>query len=233
MQAIFAFSLAISLFGNSFAHTNYLSDLKNSLLFQYDRTTKPFEHVTVEVAVRPINLKLCPHSQVLTLYTWNTYKWTDPRLVWNPDHHENITELKFFHDQIYIPDVTIYDIVEEVKQVINYQLIVYSNGKVLMVPYEINKIFCKVNYDNLPFGPQKCEFKIGSWHHSIKDLDVKVESTHDTEKFWNNHYEILNTNIERNEKTYSCCPEAYPRLEVALEFQQKMKYHDGTLKKSE
>ena len=64
MQAIFTFSLAISLFGNSFAHTYYLSDLKNSLLFQYDRTTKPFEHVTVEVAVRPINLKLCPHSQV-------------------------------------------------------------------------------------------------------------------------------------------------------------------------
>ena len=38
--------------------------------------------------------------KVLTLYTWNTYQWTDPRLVWNPDHHENITELKFFHDQV-------------------------------------------------------------------------------------------------------------------------------------
>ena len=64
MKQIFIFSLAICIFGNVFAHTNYLSDLKNSLLFNYDRTTKPFEHVTVNISVRPVNLKLCPHSQV-------------------------------------------------------------------------------------------------------------------------------------------------------------------------
>ena len=66
MKQIFEFSLAICIFGNAFAHTNYLSDLKNSLLYNYDRTTKPFEHVTVDISVRPMNLKLCPHSQVNT-----------------------------------------------------------------------------------------------------------------------------------------------------------------------
>ena len=66
MKQIFIFSLAICIFGNVFAHTNYLSDLKNSLLYNYDRTTKPFEHVTVNISVRPVNLKLCPHSQVTT-----------------------------------------------------------------------------------------------------------------------------------------------------------------------
>ena len=28
------------------------------------------------------------------------YQWTDPRLAWDPEHHENITELKFFPDQV-------------------------------------------------------------------------------------------------------------------------------------
>ena len=77
MKQIFIFSLAICIFGNVFAHTNYLSDLKNSLLYNYDRTTKPFEHVTVNISVRPVNLKLCPHSQVTTKARGRGLHWED------------------------------------------------------------------------------------------------------------------------------------------------------------
>ena len=45
-------------------------------------------------------------------------------------------------------------------------------------------------------------------------------------------YEILSTNVVRKEKTYPCCTELYPSLEVTLEFQQKMKYQDGALTKA-
>lgn len=42
-----------------------LQNLKKKLLFQYDKTTKPDGLVTVKVAVRPVNIKLCAHSEVL------------------------------------------------------------------------------------------------------------------------------------------------------------------------
>ena len=45
-------------------------------------------------------------------------------------------------------------------------------------------------------------------------------------------YEILSKNVVRKEKTYPCCTELYPSLEVTLEFQQKMKYQDGALTKA-
>ena len=42
-----------------------LQNLKKKLLFQYDKTTKPDGLVTVKVSVRPVNVKLCAHSEVL------------------------------------------------------------------------------------------------------------------------------------------------------------------------
>ena len=50
------------------------------------------------------------------------------------------------------------------------------------------QIYCKVDYDNWPFGPQKCEFKIGSWYHGLTKIDVKhwIPEGDETEHFWNN-----------------------------------------------
>merc|ERR1712141_366694 len=67
--------------------------LKQSLLEYYDPTTKPEGQTTVEISVRPVNMKMCPKSQVLTLHTWNMYKWKDLRLTWNPEYFDNITTL--------------------------------------------------------------------------------------------------------------------------------------------
>ena len=40
------------------------STLKQSLLEYYDPTTKPEGQTTVEISVRPVNMKMCPKSQV-------------------------------------------------------------------------------------------------------------------------------------------------------------------------
>ena len=40
------------------------STLKKSLLEYYDPTTKPEGQTTVEISVRPVNMKMCPKSQV-------------------------------------------------------------------------------------------------------------------------------------------------------------------------
>ena len=42
------------------------STLKKSLLEYYDPTTKPEGQTTVEISVRPVNMKMCPKSQVLS-----------------------------------------------------------------------------------------------------------------------------------------------------------------------
>ena len=96
-----------------------------------------------------------------------------------------------------------------------------------------------MNYDNLPFGKQKCSFKIGSWHNgkNFIDLEGKTRDKNDSDdvgKFLNGQIEITNLTVSYHEKFYDCCPDtAYPHLLVDLEFDQKMKYDHGELKKAE
>ena len=80
-------------------------------------------------------------KQTLTLQTWNTYKWKDSRLAWTPTDWNNITTLKFSrHDTIWVPDVFVFKIVDEVKQFGDFQYIVSSDGSVLYIPIEIHKV---------------------------------------------------------------------------------------------
>ena len=41
------------------------SRLKRHLMFEYDQNANPSGQVVVEVGMRPTNLNLCPHSQVI------------------------------------------------------------------------------------------------------------------------------------------------------------------------
>ena len=162
------------------------------------------------------------------------YKWKDLRLTWNPEYFDNITTLFINRAQIWAPsDIVVYNSVDKVEQIMNEIIIVSHDGSMLMVPSEIHKIFCKVDYSNWPFGPQKCDFKIGSWYHGLTKIDVKdwVPEGDESEHFWNNQYEVTNLEVSRHEQFYPCCPsEPYPHLLVKFEFQQKMAFQDGELK---
>ena len=78
----------------------------------------------------------------MTLTTWNTYTWTDPRLSWDPSENHDIQDLKFNSDQIWTPDIVPYYKQAPTKLYGQYKAIVYSSGMVLMVPEEENKVFC-------------------------------------------------------------------------------------------
>ena len=56
----------ISIFFGISSGFNKEATLKKSLLEYYDPTTKPEGQTAVEISVRPVNMKMCPHSQVLT-----------------------------------------------------------------------------------------------------------------------------------------------------------------------
>ena len=63
MQRILVVSLLLGLV-LSLGNAQQLQTLKKKILFQYDKNTKPDGLVSVNVAIRPVNVKLCPHSEV-------------------------------------------------------------------------------------------------------------------------------------------------------------------------
>ena len=73
--------------------------------------------------------------------SWNIYSWTDPRLSWDSSIHKNIQELRFDSNQVWTPDVVPFSRKEPSLTFDNYKTIVYSNGMVLMVTEETNKVW--------------------------------------------------------------------------------------------
>ena len=72
--------------------------------------------------------------------------------------------------------------------------VIFANGKVIFVPPQVQKVksttnsykwlnsfhlllllqtFCKVNYDNWPWGEQNCTFKVGSWTYDLANLNLQ------------------------------------------------------------
>ena len=69
MRGVFVYFAASILLGLAvIVNCNEESRLKRHLLFEYDRNSKPSEQVVVEIGVRPMNLNLCPHSQVWHIF---------------------------------------------------------------------------------------------------------------------------------------------------------------------
>merc|ERR1712012_1227798 len=116
----------------AFGHSTE-SFLKARLMKGYDCCTLPEGQTKVTIGFRPVDIGFCAHKQMLILNTWNTYRWTDARLSWDPAHYDNITELRFPHNKIWIPDLTVYNLKAKVEHLVDYQAIVYSTGMVLIV----------------------------------------------------------------------------------------------------
>ena len=55
--------LFVTTLGVALAH-NEETSLKNSLLADYDRTTKPEGQTKVSITLAPLAIHLCPHKQV-------------------------------------------------------------------------------------------------------------------------------------------------------------------------
>ena len=132
--------LVLVLASLSLSQAQNLQDLKEKLLFKYDKSTKPDGQVQIDISIKPINIDLNPVSETMILTTWNSYTWTDPRLTWDPLRENHIQELKLDFDQVWRPDIVPYNKQKPTQLLGRYQAIVYSNGMVLMIPEETNEV---------------------------------------------------------------------------------------------
>ena len=65
--------------------------------------------------------------------------WTDPRLVWNPDEFGRIDSIRINAKHIWLPDITTYNTVSEMKPIMNgfeelTNVVIKSTGMVIFLP---------------------------------------------------------------------------------------------------
>merc|ERR1712238_507971 len=124
----------------------------------YVRDVKPDGQVEVKAGFSISNIELDPTRKVLKTTGWAESTWTDNRLTWNPAEHGGIDRLNVHHHHIWLPDMTLYNMVGLMTHLVETNAIIMSSGLILNFPYISFETHCDVNYQNWPWGMQNCTY---------------------------------------------------------------------------
>ena len=133
----------------------------------------------------------------------------DYKLRWNFTEYDNITNIRVPSEDIWRPDIVLYNTAMgdfHVKQ--NTKAVVSYNGQVSWMPPAILKSSCSIDVTYFPFDAQNCTMKFGAWTHDQSRIDLKmVKQDANQDEFWESgEWEILDAKGIKHERKYNCCP---------------------------
>ncbi|KAG5679171.1 hypothetical protein PVAND_008761 [Polypedilum vanderplanki] len=205
-----------------------IDKLKSELLKNYDRFARPENHNSVtnlSVGITVIHMDLIESKGILETHAWLKLRWNDGKFKWDPKAYDNITMIHMAADEVWQPDLTVYNSAEAtlVDHFAKTNKLIYSDGSVLWVPTSKFETYCTMNLKMWPFDEQNCEIKLGSWTYNAYQLNLFLdkEKPAETDHFHHVEWDLLKVTGERHEKYYSCCPEPYPDITFYLQFRRR------------
>jgi len=215
-----------------------LSQLRQSIFFGYDRNVMPQVNGTdsdpleVHLGLAPTWMDLDSNG-VLEAIMWLRLTWSDYRLSWDPEDHENITVFRINPHELWKPDISLYNkqdlahgILAADPRSANTNVHISSNGNILWVVPVSHKVLCEgVTYSNWPWGTQSCNLSFGSWTHDASSYDLlfygDLEQM-DLRQFGQyNQFKILKQEGLKEVKKYECCPNPYVKLIFMFSIKRK------------
>ncbi|MFH4973812.1 hypothetical protein AB6A40_000521 [Gnathostoma spinigerum] len=159
--------------------SKHVAQLIEELLSDYNKGVRPVKNVSDALVVK-FGANLCrlldvdEVNQVLTTSLWLELQWSDSKLTWNPDEWGNVKRIHIPSDQIWIPDVVLYNNVdgEPHISVVSQAMIDYQ-GTVIWMPPSIYKSLCQIDIANFPYDIQECALKFGGWSHDGELVDLQ------------------------------------------------------------
>lgn len=188
---------------------------------------------------------LCKHqnlkNQIMTTNMWVEQEWHDYKLRWNPDEYGGIETVYAPAEQIWLPDIVLFNNADG-----NYEVIIMTkatlhyDGKVTWKPPAMYKSTCEIDVEWFPFDLQSCLMKFGSWTYDGHEVDLRhvlqAEGTKhvpvgiDMSEFYMSvEWDILLVPVTYNEEYYDCCPEPYPDLTFNITMRRKTLFYTVNL----
>jgi len=206
--------------------------LRNHLMLSYNKEIHPVldyrEPVNVHLGMALIHVDFDEKKSLITVDGWMRMTWNDPNLAWNPDDFENVTQMHFGSNELWKPDILLYNNADSAN--VNHygvtHCLVDKKGDVLWVPPGHFKAYCKLKLKSWPFDAQTCQLKFGSWtsHGNQIDLHLYRNSTtveklnlYTNNREWKIVREIV---AEKRDTYYQCCDEPYPDVTFTFELQR-------------
>ncbi|CAN9515026.1 unnamed protein product [Ophioblennius macclurei] len=195
---------------NQFVSLAEMEDALLRNLFQgYQRWVRPIQRANDTVRVR-FGLKISQlvdvdeKNQLMTTNVWLCQEWIDYKLRWNPDKYGGITSIRVPSENIWLPDIVLYENADGRFEVsLMTKAIVKYNGAITWTPPASYKSACTMDVTFFPFDRQNCSMKFGSWTYDGNMVDlVLMDHQVDRKDFFDNgEWEILSaTGAKGNRK---------------------------------
>lgn len=136
-------------------------------------------NVSIQFSLQNI-LEVSTASERFEVQGWWRMKWQDPNLKWDAKEW-GLKQLTFSENQIWKPDITAYEAVEQVDT--PALIIVLSSGLAHWSVPRVTKLGCSMNLTSFPFDSQHCGMTIGSWSHDREILQLQPQPV-DRASFW-------------------------------------------------
>ncbi|XP_022686204.1 acetylcholine receptor subunit alpha-like 1 isoform X2 [Varroa jacobsoni] len=180
-------------------------------------------------------------SQIMTTNVWVNQEWSDHKLRWDPTEYGGVTELYVPAEQIWLPDIVLYNNADGNYEVtIMTKAIINNEGTVIWNPPAIYKSSCLMDVQYFPFDQQLCSMKFGSWTYDGFMVDLKhIRDVHSvdlvplgidlTEFYLSVEWDIMSVPAKRTEKFYACCEEPYPDITFNITLRRKTLFYTVNL----
>jgi nicotinic acetylcholine receptor len=195
--------------------------LVTDLFKDYDRKVNP-DDIKLKFGLTLMDLHVLESEDAVESQVWLRQDWNDARLAWNPEEYGGTELIRMTPDQVWTPDVTLYNSADPVGMVNCWKtnVLIYSNGNIMWVPPCKMISGCHLNLRKEPYGENTCTFKFGSWTFDGYTMDLqfhKNDTKADVSHLSNTSgFEIVGNVATRNEVYYPCCPEPYVNLSYNL-----------------
>ncbi|XP_025109822.1 acetylcholine receptor subunit alpha-like isoform X3 [Pomacea canaliculata] len=178
-------------------------------------------------------MDLDERNQILTTNVWATYNWNDMYLRWNLEEYGNITTVRVPNEDIWKPDIKLYNYADtRLNELRDAQCVVSHDGGVVWIPQAIFKSSCSIDITHFPFDVQTCHLKFGSWTYDGSKLDLQFlygPYFELNDYIRSNEWDIVDSSAKRNVKYYPCCPEPYVDLVFNLKMRRKVAFYNYIL----
>ncbi|XP_062291888.1 cholinergic receptor, nicotinic, alpha 11 [Scomber scombrus] len=206
-------------------------NLLKNLLKDYNRMERPVGNdshpLTVVFSLSLIQIMdVDEKNQVLTSNMWLRMSWFDHYLQWNQSEHPGVKNLRFTTDQIWTPDILLYNSADDdFDSTFKTNVLVNSSGYAEYLPPGIFMSTCNVDVRWFPFDIQKCELKFGSWTYDGWLLDLQMNDADISGYMPNGEWDLIGVPGTRNEIFYDCCKEPYPDVTFVVTIRRRTLYY--------
>ncbi|XP_061186001.1 ligand-gated ion channel 4-like [Saccostrea echinata] len=204
--------------------------LIRDIMVRYDKRIRPSINYTLpttinfSVALAQI-IDVDEKNQIITTNCWLHLNWMDNMLSWVPRKYGGIKVIRLPYDQVWRPDILLYDNADvgKAQSSVSTNVIVSETGSVTWLSMWIFKSSCSIDVRYFPFDVQNCSMNFASWTFDAYQMDIRNEAkVGDLTNYVNSsEFEILEFSFKRHVVIFTCCPEPYVFITYTLVFQRK------------